>query len=101
MTRYRRKQPDNDLLNKLYAIIIIIGFIILLAKSLIIPVLVISIILLVVGYYFENEKGLFFGILGLLITIILLIIGHSFGESEIGIMCQDAFRNFYNATQIK
>ena len=100
MTRYRRKHPDNDLLNKMYAILIIIGFIIFLAKALIIPVLVISIILLIVGYYFENEKCLLFGFGGLLITIILLIIGHSFGESEIGIICQDTFRNFYNATQI-
>ena len=99
--RYSRqpRQTESDILfNLLVFIIIFIGFIILLAKALIVPVFLSSVILLVVGYYVGNWKILLIGALGLFSTLILFMIAYSFGESEIGKLSQDAFRGFYNAT---
>ena len=95
----RRNSPEDNILGWIIAILIIIGFIIKLAQALFIPILLLSIIFIMIGFLFKEDIFLKFGGIGLIIVFALFLIGFIFGNSEIGEQSQEIYLMAVNTSK--
>ena len=91
---YRQQNEGDRIVFIVLGIIFLMGFIILLAQSLVIPLLIIGFVILVIGLRSESNELVSIGIILLLGSFISLVIGFIFGGSEIGKMSI----GFFNTT---
>ena len=78
------------------AIIFAIGFAILLAQAVVLPLLILAIALLIFGLGFKSEDLVMISIILFIATIVAFVIGFVFGGTEFGRMAVNFFNNTMN-----
>jgi len=92
MNGYRN--DGNKIVTYILAIIFAMGFAILLAQAVVIPLAILTIVFFILAIALKSEDLLIISIILLVATIVATVIGYVFGGTELGRMAV----NFFNTT---
>lgn len=98
MNGYGRRGGDA-IVFYILAIIFAMGFAILLAQAVVIPLVILTILFFILAVALKSEDLLIIAIIFLVATIIAIVIGYVFGGTELGRMAVKFFNTTMNVAQ--